>query len=474
MAIRSYSVDDHIQQIFDLQRIYRWKTAQSDARTRIAKLKRLLKAVEARASEIETALYKDLYRHPVESKTIEIFPLLKDLRYIIRHLRRWMKPHRVPTVLPFLGARSYIQYEPRGQVLIMAPWNYPFQLAVSPMVAALAAGNSVMIKPSEMSPHTSEFLKQFIEALFPPEEVAVITGGADVAQTLIGLPFDHIFFTGSTQKGKVVMEAAAKHLTSVTLELGGKSPAVVARDADLSQAAQRIAFGKFINAGQTCIAPDYVLVPEEQEERLVAALKRAVEKFYGPPEQLPQNPDYARIVNEGHWTRLMTLLEEARKKGARIYFGGGGDARQRFLEPTVVGLLPENATLLQEEIFGPILPLVSYREPAEAVEFIRTRPKPLAMYIFSRNRQTIRHLIQHTSAGSVVVNETLIQYGNITLPFGGVNHSGMGSYHGFHGFRTFSHAKPVMIQSRLSFISLIYPPYTRRVKKLVEVMTRLF
>ncbi|NOX37147.1 MAG: aldehyde dehydrogenase family protein [Calditrichaeota bacterium] len=474
MAISSFTADEQIQKLFALQRAYRWRLARSDARSRIEKLKRIQKAVESRVSEIQAAIYQDLRRHPVETKTIEIFPLLKDLRYTIRHLRHWMKPRRVPTLLPFLGARSYIQYEPRGQVLIMAPWNYPFQLAISPLVGAIAAGNTVILKPSEISPHTAEFLKQFIEDLFPPEEVAVVTGGADVAQSLIQLPFDHIFFTGSTAKGKLVMEAAARNLASVTLELGGKSPVIIAPDASIQMASQRIAFGKFINAGQTCIAPDYVLVPANQEAELVAALKQAIERMYGPIEEMASNPDFARLIHDGHWERLMALLDEAREKGATVYFGGQGDAASRFLAPTVVGNLPAEVTLLQEEIFGPILPIVTYQTLDEAIAFIRERPKPLALYIFSHHRPTIRRIMKETSSGSVVVNETLTQYGNITLPFGGVNHSGIGSYHGFHGFRTFSHAKAVMVQSRLSFISIIYPPYTERVKKLVDLMVRLF
>ncbi|SDL69328.1 aldehyde dehydrogenase (NAD+) [Catalinimonas alkaloidigena] len=446
--------------LFQEQQQHKAHLRQTTASARITQLKRLRKAVYEQRYALRRALQADFGKPGVETDFTEIFPLLKEIDHVVRHLKDWMEPHKVSTPLALIGSRAFVQYEPKGVVLIMAPWNYPFYLQLSPLVSALAAGNAAILKPSEMTPHTAAFIRQLIETLFPPEEVAVVEGGKDVAEALLALPFDHIFFTGSPEVGKVVMAAAAQHLTSVTLELGGKSPVVVDETADVADAARKIAWGKYINAGQTCIAPDYLLVHEHQRVPMLEALRTAFRQMY-------DEGGYARIINERHFQRLKTLLEQAQAAGAVVEEGGTIDATQRLMAPTVLTGMTEAMRLMQEEIFGPLLPVVFFRSLEEAVACIERRPKPLSLYIFSRNERHIDYLLHHTSAGGTAINETILHVANPRLPFGGVNHSGLGKSHGHWGFLAFSNERSVLRQRvGLSTAQLSYPPYTSTTEKI--------
>ncbi len=459
-----------LKDIFERQRAHRWKIAQTTAAERIAKLTRLKKAILDRREEIQKAIYEDFGKNPAEVDVTEIFPAVAEISHAIRHLSNWMKPHPVKTPLVLFGTRGELRYEPKGVVLILSPWNYPFQLLSAPLVAAIAAGNCVMLKPSAKVPHTSHFLKGLIGDLFPEEEIALIEGGHETADFLLELPFDHLFFTGSPPVGKKVMTAAAKNLASVTLELGGKSPVVVDETADLKKAAERIVWGKFINAGQTCVAPDYLLIHKKVADEFVREARRVIESRYGPEGEQEKSPDYCRLITAEHQQGLLKLLEASVQAGAKIEVGGRSDAR--YLSPTLLSQLDENSPIMKEEIFGPILPLLTFDRLEEAIRLIQSRPKPLALYIFSRQEKNVEQILRQTSAGGSCVNALIIHLANPDLPFGGVGESGMGNYHGFFGFRTFSHERAVLHQGRIDSLKFFYPPYTRWVRGLIRLALR--
>ncbi|MFM6914367.1 MAG: aldehyde dehydrogenase family protein, partial [Aquirufa sp.] len=385
------------------------------------------------------------------------------------HLKSWMKPQKVDTPLLLLGTQGYVQMEAKGMCLIIAPWNYPFNLAICPMLLAIAAGNAVILKPSELSPATSAFIKKMITALFDRSEVAVFEGDASVSTYLLEQKFDHIFFTGSPAIGKVVMSAAAKHLTSVTLELGGKSPAIVGPEVNVEEAAAKIAWGKFLNNGQTCIAPDYLYLHEKNYFSFLKALEATVETFYG--KNVAKSKDYARIVNRRHFDRIVSLLEDAKEKGAQVLFGGRTDADDCFIEPTVLINCTSEMRIMQEEIFGPILPVMSYQDEMEITANIRQGDKPLALYVFSTNTEFNQYILDHTSSGTSVVNDCLIQFGHNELPFGGVNHSGIGKSGGHYGFVEFSNQKSVVIQ-RTNLLKNFYPPYGVKVRWMIDFVLK--
>lgn len=454
--------------IESIERIYAKQRARADnlghgtsTAERIGKIRALHDAVFARRKEIQQALWAD-YRKPAEEVDLsEIFPVLGEARHAMRHLKKWMAPRRVPTRLALLGSRSRIVYEPKGVVLIISPWNFPINLTLAPLVSALAAGNCAIIKPSEMTPNASACMKRIVADLFDESEVALIEGDAHVAQALLAKHFDHIFFTGSPTVGKIVMKAAAEHLTSVTLELGGKSPAIVDETADLREAAKKIAWGKFLNCGQVCIAPDYALVHESVRERFVDELKRAIHDSGG------------WLVNERHAQRVKRLLDDAVSHGASVVTGGEFDGRR--MAPTVVADVGAQSALMREEIFGPILPLITYRDRNEVVQIIGEREKPLVLYIFSRNREIVDRFLRETRAGGTVVNDTLIHFYQMNLPFGGVGNSGVGKAHGFFGFEAFSNARGVLEQPfRFSGIQMLYPPFNPIKRKMIDLMLRFF
>ena len=433
----------------------RWRREQ------LLNLKRLL---DEQADRLSRALNADLGKSAVEALTTELSFCTSEIDHALKHLDEWMTPERVKVPVSQKPGRAEIVPEPLGVVLVIAPWNYPVHLLVAPLTAALAAGNAVVCKPSELASATSRELASLIPQYLDTDAVAVVEGGPDVAERLLAQPFDHIFFTGSGAIGRKVMAAAAEHLTPVTLELGGKSPAIVDRSATIGPAARRIAFGRFMNAGQTCVAPDYVLVESEVEDELVDAIAHAVRDFFGAE---PRNSgDFGRIVAEHHATRLQRLIDGGGYK--ELVIGGEVDVAERYVAPTILRGVSPDAPVMAEEIFGPILPVIAVGSVAEAIDFVNERDKPLALYVFAEDAESIESAVERTSSGGVCVNHTLVQLGVPDLPFGGVGPSGMGAYHGRAGFDTFSHRKSVLRKASRPDPSVIYPPYGKWKSKLIR------
>ncbi|MGO1493214.1 MAG: aldehyde dehydrogenase, partial [Ruoffia tabacinasalis] len=423
-----------------------------DVKFRIRQLKRLKEAIKAHDVLIYDALKKDLNKPVFESYVTELGSVYGEIDYMIKHVKDWAKPKRVPTSLAHFYSKSHIYQEPYGRVLIIAPWNFPIQLSFVPLVGAITAGNCVVLKPSELAPYTARVIQQIIESVFAREYVAVEQGDGKVSQQLLKEGVDYCFFTGSTQVGKAIMETASQTLTPVTLELGGKSPVIVAKDTNIKHAAQRIVWGKFTNAGQTCIAPDYLLVDEVIRDDLISALIEVIEEYY--TKKPLENSDYSKMINKRHFKRVKKLM-----KNQSVIYGGGSNKEMLTIEPTLV-LEPELDTeLMQEEIFGPILPILTYREVSQAVEFIRSKDKPLALYLFTQDKALKEYIIKNLSFGGAAINDTLIHQSNYNLPFGGVGASGMGQYHGKYSLETFSHPKSVIEKTDLFDIKLRYPPY---------------
>src|SRR5690242_12635225 len=420
-------------------------------REQLARLETMLRE---REDELLAALLDDLGKAPTEAYATEIGFVLAEVGHARKHLSRWMRPERVWTPLLVQPAKARLHREPVGVVLIIGPWNYPVQLALAPLVAALAAGNCAVIKPSEVAPNSSRVLARIVPEYLDGECVAVVEGAVPETTALLDERFDHVFYTGNGTVGRVVMQAAAKHLTPVTLELGCKSPAIVDRHADLGVAARRIAWGKYVNAGQTCVAPDYVLVDAELEDALLTHVEAAVRGFYGDDPR--QSPDYARIVNDRHFERLERLAGDG-----EVVYGGDRDARSRYFAPTALRNVPLESQVMQEEIFGPILPVIPVADVTEAIEFVNQRDKPLALYVFSESEAVQDRVVEETTSGGVCVNATMLHLAVPELPFGGVGPSGMGAYHGKAGFDTFSHVKSVLTKSTRLDPDLAYPPYTK-------------
>jgi aldehyde dehydrogenase (NAD+) len=462
------------QSQFDALRAHAPALRREGAPARRQRLHRLASWLTAHRADIQQALYQDFRKPPAETDVTEIWASLVELKHTRQHLEKWLAPRHVGTPLALMGTHGWVQVEPKGVVLIIAPWNYPFYLAIDPLISAIAAGNAVVIKPAEQTPATSALLRRLCEELFLPHEVLVLEGGKDVATELLRLPWNHIFFTGSPQIGKIVMRAAAEHLTSVTLELGGKSPAIVDATANLRDAAEKIVWGKFINAGQTCVAPDYVLVQASAQPALLAAMKTAILAYYNADGKgIKQSESYARIVNEHHYARLARLLEDAEVRGATVATGGGVEERQRYIEPTILTDVPAGAAVLVEEIFGPILPVIAFESLPEAAAYVNARLPPLAQYVFTTSPANQRYLLDNIAAGGAAINETIIQLAHPKLPFGGVGNSGLGKAHGHAGFLAFSNEKSVLKQRiGRTGIKTMYPPYTSRVKQLIGWLLR--
>ncbi len=479
MEYRQYWSDqimkNQFQDIFDRLKNRKNQVASCSRSKRAAKLKRLLSYILAHREEIHEAVWQDFRKPPAEVDLSEIFVVTSEIRHVLDNLGIWMHKQRVKNPVPFSGSRSYIQYEPRGVCLIISPWNFPFNLAIGPLVSAVAAGNCIVLKPSEFSPSTSRFISKLVHECFDEDEVTVIEGDKQVAQSLLKLPFDHVFFTGSPAVGKRVMEAASHHLTSVTLELGGKSPVIIDETANLAGAAQKICWGKFMNAGQTCVAPDYVLIQEEKEMEFLSLLGREIENRYGKsPEQRLKNPDFARLIDDRHTRRLINLLEESQNQGAEVFFGGNYDPATHYIEPTVLRNITDDSPVMQEEIFGPLLPVIRYNKLDEAIACIDRNPNPLALYLFTRNRGNVQKINLHTRAGSSCINNVVVQFNQNHLPFGGVNQSGFGKTHGFYGFRAFSNERSVVMQGRFNPLKLVYPPYGKIADLTVKLLLRYF
>ena len=435
---------------------------------RRAALGRLADAVRQNESAIVAALQADLGRPEAETILTDYLPVLQEIAHARRALRRWIRPRLVwPTLITF-GSSARIEPQPRGTCLIIAPWNFPFQLALGPLASCLAAGNAAILKPSEMTPATSALVARIIAGTFPPELVTVVEGDKAVAEELLALPFDHIFFTGSPAVGRIVMAAAAKHLASVTLELGGKSPVIVGPDADLKQAADWITFGKFVNAGQTCIAPDHLYVHASVKDAFLTALRARIARAYGTGEV---SPHLARIVSPAHAARLAALIADALDKGATATVAGG-QSGQAIGPHLIEGTTPD-MRLSREEIFGPILPVLTYDETDHVIDRINAGDKPLALYIFDRNRARVEEITRRTTSGAVGINLTLLHYSHPNLPFGGVNTSGIGAAHGEAGFRTFSHERAVL-RNRFLLLPLVFAPYGPRAMRLIGLIKRIF
>jgi aldehyde dehydrogenase (NAD+) len=448
--------------ILAAQRAFFATGATKPLQFRLEQLQRLKAAILKRQEDIVEAAHVDLGRPELEGY-IEVGALM-ELNYVLKHLKSWVKPAKVPLALTFQPGSAWIQPEPLGVVLIIGPWNYPFQLLISPLLGAIAAGNCAILKPSELAPATSRVIAELIRETFDPQFVAVIEGGVETAQTLLSQKFDHIFFTGGARVGQIVMEAAAKQLTPVTLELGGKSPCIVDRDIDLKVTARRIIWGKFVNAGQTCVAPDYLLVDEAIKPALLSALQQTLREFYG--ENPEKSPDLARIINEQQFERLVRLL-----KGEEILVGGQSNREARYIAPTILNEVRWDAPVMQEEIFGPILPVLTYRDINEAIAAINARPKPLALYLFTRNPVLQEQVLSSTSSGGVCLNDVFLQAAIWGLPFGGVGNSGMGAYHGKASFEQFSHQKSVLKKPFWLDIDWRYAPYAKKLgffKKLIN------
>jgi aldehyde dehydrogenase (NAD+) len=454
-------------QLFEIQESNQFRVASTTWKERIKKLHLLQNALEKTyRRDIRKALSDDFGIPALETDLTEIYLVLKEIKQAKNHLSRWMAPHKTRTPGALQGTRSWWQYEPKGVCLVISPWNFPVNLSFGPLVSAIAAGNTVILKPSEKTAHTSTLIRNIVEALYPENEVAVVEGGAEISRSLLELPFNHIFFTGSPRIGKLVMKAAAENLASVTLELGGKSPAIIDETADLKNAARRIAWGKFLNAGQICISPDYVLVKENIKEAFLSLIKEQLDKFYTANPM--QSGDYPRIVDVEHFRGLRDLFEDSLVRGASCELGGDFQENTRYISPTLLTGVSLDSAIMKQEIFGPILPLVTYKTTDEAIRHINSGEKPLALYIFSGERSTIAHILNQTRAGSSCINTNLLQYTNPNLPFGGVNNSGMGKSHGFHGFREFSNQRAVLSQYLPTPMELLFPPYTNFKQKLAD------
>ncbi|MFD2671881.1 aldehyde dehydrogenase [Marinicrinis sediminis] len=417
---------------------------------RITQLQRLKHGIKQYEQKIIQALHQDLHKSEFEAYTTEIGILYEEINFTLKHLKKWARPKRVKTSLTHIGSKGKVIPEPYGTVLIIAPWNYPFQLALSPLVGAIAAGNTAIVKPSELTPHISHIMTELLSELYPETYIAVIEGGVQTSQHLLSQDVDYIFFTGSVGVGKLVMEAASRRLTPVTLELGGKSPCIVHEDADIELAAKRIVFGKFTNAGQTCIAPDYLFVHHTIKDRLIAAMKDVLHTFYG--EHPLQHPDYGKIVNERHFNRLAAYV----KDGAPI-LGGEMDRSTLKMEPTLLDQVTWDQPVMQEEIFGPVFPVLTYERIEDVVTAVNARPKPLALYLFTTSSAVEETITDRISFGGGCINDTLMHIATPHLPFGGVGESGIGSYHGESSFETFSHYKSMLRQTNKFDFSFRYP-----------------
>lgn len=428
---------------------------------RLAQLQRLRAAIVSHQAAIVQAATQDLGRPEFEGY-IEV-AVVGELDYIIKQLPRWAKPRKAKLSLSQLPGAAWVQPEPLGSILVLGPWNYPFQLMVSPLMGAIAAGNCAVLKPSELAPATSQVLAQLVQETFDPAYVALVEGGVEAAQALLAEPFDHILFTGGERVGKLVMQAAAEHLTPVTLELGGKSPCIVDADINLEVTARRLMWGKFLNAGQTCIAPDYLLVQEDVKPALIKALTDTIQASYG--ETPAQSPDFSRLVNERQFDRLVGFLDRG-----DILIGGDHDRANRYIAPTLLDNITWDDPIMQEEIFGPLLPILTYRHLEEAIQAINRRPKPLALYLFSRNQRHQQMVLEQTTSGTVCLNDVILQVAIWDLPFGGVGSSGMGAYHGRYSFETFSNFKSVLKKPFWLDTDWRYPPYQGKLKLFKKVI----
>lgn len=460
-------MSDFLNNLFELQGKNRWAIARTSVRKRIEKLQRLRKAIVKRQQEFYDAVWKDFHKPQTEAWLTEVFPVLQEIDHTVNHLPDWMEDKDGSWSFLFPLNRSRSHFEPKGCVLIMAPWNYPFLLFVSPIVAAIAAGNVVIAKPSHKTPHVAAFLESLFAEVFPQNEVAVVLGaGTELGDKLLAHPFDHVFFTGSPKVGAHVAECAARMHAGVTLELGGKSPVIILDEVKIKDAAKKIAWGKCLNAGQTCIAPDFVLCPSKLVQPLADAIANNIKKMYGDTEDSRRlSKNFVHIVESRTVERHQVLINDACTKGATAVIGAQftpEDIENRYTPATVLTGVTPDMKIMESEIFGPILPIVAYDSLDEAITFVQNRPKPLAIYIFGKSEAKINEVIARTTSGSTCVNHCILQIENLSVPFGGVGMSGTGNYHGFYGFKTFSHERNIMEQGAFDAVNYLYPPYHQK------------
>lgn len=467
---------NQIPEAFKALEAHQWEVAQAPIAARKDKIRRLAKALQTHRTALQDALQADLGKPRAETDIFDLYPVLSEARHTLSHLEQWARPQKVSTPTALLGSTSRIVHEPKGVALIISPWNVPVNLTFGPLISALAAGNVVAIKPSEMTPHTSALMGKIVADLFPPEEVILLEGEVEVATALLAQPFNHVFFTGSPQVGKIVMRAAATHLASVTLELGGKCPAIIDESANLNEAVTKIAWAKFSNCGQTCIAPDYILVHEAVADRFEALLIQKITDTYGAsPAARLACPDLTRIINGRNFDRLVGLQEQALSAGATLAFGGAYDRDTLRYEPTILTRVSPAMPIMQEEIFGPILPMLRVPSVQAALAHTRTLPIPLASYLFTNTKAHEKLFLQNTKAGGSCINDCTIHFTNPNLPFGGANNSGIGRAHGYFGFETFSNKRAVLRQrTPFSAVQAMMPPYNDKIQQLIDVTLKWF
>jgi len=472
MSELNEQVKNQIDDVFARQQCYALELRKSDCKQRLAVLDRFEQAFRESEEKIYQSAADDFSKPQAEVDMSEIMAVLAELKHVRKNLKKWMKPISVMPTASMIGTSSKIVKEPKGVTLVVSPWNYPFNLTFGPMIWSIAAGNTVIIKPSEMTPNMSAVIADIVERAFRPEEVSLFQGEADVASYLTALPFDHIFFTGSPAVGKHVMAAAAKNLTSVTLELGGKSPVIVDKSVNIKKAVQSIAWGKFSNNGQTCIAPDYLYVHESVKDQFVRELTACVEKQYGLGNNAKDNGDYCKVVNTSHYNRINRLLEDAKSQGGKLITGGQIDDAGRFIAPTLIEGMASDSAIMEEEIFGPLLPVITFSNIEEVIDVVNSKPKPLALYIYSTDKRNIDKVLCETSAGDTCVNQTMMHFLHHNLPFGGVNNSGIGKSGGVWGFNAFTHERSVL-NDKFSSASMLHPPYTPKVRKLIKMAIKM-
>tara|TARA_Y100001933_G_C18998077_1_gene563395 strand:- start:593 stop:2002 length:1410 start_codon:yes stop_codon:yes gene_type:complete len=445
----------------------------SSARTRIKKLKKLKEIILKNRVKIKEALKKDFKKNPSEVDLTEIFPIVSEINFTVNNLRKWMKDEYVRTPLTLLGSKSFIRYEAKGVVLIITPWNFPINLSFISLINALSAGNSILIKPSEITSETSYVIKDIIEETFDEKEVSVVLGGVDLAKEILKLKFNHILFIGSPTIGSEVMKSASVHLSSVTLELGGKSPTIIDKNCDLKKAAKRVVWAKLINNGQVCIAPDYVLIHEDIKNKFVKHIINSIKKLYG--DNINNSQSYCRIVNNNHFKRLKNLIDDSLKNNSKILYGGNTDSNENYIEPTLIENIDKDSKIFNEEIFGPILPIFTFKKIDEAITFINKKNKPLALYIFSSDNKNINKVLEETSSGGVCINHNTLHYSNYNLPFGGIGNSGFGRCHGEFGFKELSNKKSIFKQFLpFSPTDILMPPYNSFKQKIINLIIKYF
>jgi len=470
--VLQFTTNSEIDRVFDTHYKQKKQLVRTTAKERIAKINALLAYLqkEENSVRLKEALHNDFRKPHAESQVTEILPTFAQAKEITKNLRVWMQSGTLRIPLMYTGLSAKMAYEPKGTSLIIAPWNYPFYLAIYPLLYAIAAGCTVILKPSEMTPHTAKFIEEMVSASLSENEVKVLHGGIPETTHLLKKRWGHIFFTGSPAVGKIVMRAASANLSSVSLELGGKSPCIVDETANIKASAQRLVWGKFLNSGQTCIAPDYIMVHESKKEELIAALKKEITSFYG--DNAEESDSYARIITEKHTERISSYIGDAVQNGAKVAHGGKFNVSDKFIEPTILTGVTQDMQVMKDEIFGPVLPILSYKSNQEVLDVIYSLDKPLSMYLCSTSKKNQRFFSENTSSGGLVINEFILGAGIPSVPFGGVNNSGIGKAFGFHGFVEFSNEKPI-VRRNFGTIKFIYPPYTETTTKIISWLKKL-